>query len=106
MLPLDRNILGNVVHEAWIKWVQSQSQGKSSLRQDSVNSWTILYEELPENEKEANRQIGEAVLDFLLPVFFKTIERLENGDFYLEEDNCGNLSMDFNNSTDANINQK
>lgn len=53
----DREELGQVVREAWVRWAHSQPRPKKS--------WLTPWEELGEADREADRQIGEAVRDYL-----------------------------------------
>ena len=48
-----RDILGRVVREAWVKWALTQPNPKPS--------WLLSYDQITESDKEADRQIGEAV---------------------------------------------
>jgi hypothetical protein len=57
-LPYDRDTLGRFVREAWVRWAQTQPDPKPS--------WLVAYDELPEADKEADRQIGEAVARWTL----------------------------------------
>jgi hypothetical protein len=57
-LPLDRDTLGRMVREAWVRWAQTQPTPKPS--------WLLPYDELAEPDKEADRQIGEAVARWTL----------------------------------------
>lgn len=50
-----RDHLGRVVRLAWIRWAKMQPDPKSS--------WLVPYDELSEPEKEADRQIGQAVIE-------------------------------------------
>jgi hypothetical protein len=52
-LPFDRDTLGRMVREAWVRWALTQPAPKSS--------WLAPYDDLAEADKEADRQIGEAV---------------------------------------------
>lgn len=52
-LPLDRDTLGRMVREAWVRWAMTQPSPKPS--------WLLPYDELAEPDKEADRQIGEAI---------------------------------------------
>lgn len=52
----DRDTLGRVVREAWVRWASQQPAPKPS--------WLLPYDELSEPEKEADRQIGEAVVAY------------------------------------------
>lgn len=49
----DRDALGRLVREAWVKWALTQTNPKPS--------WLVPYDELSEPDKEADRQIGEAI---------------------------------------------
>lgn len=51
----DRDDLGRRVRAAWIKWALTQPSPKPS--------WLVPYDELPETDKEADRQIGEALVE-------------------------------------------
>jgi hypothetical protein len=57
-LPFDRDVLGRMVREAWVRWAQTQSNPKPS--------WLAPYEDLDEAGKEADRQIGENVARWTL----------------------------------------
>ena len=50
----DRERGGRVVREAWIKWARTQPNPKPS--------WLVPWEGLSEPDKEADRQIWEAVV--------------------------------------------
>ena len=50
----DRDEVGKVVRDAWIRWALTQPSPKLS--------WFTKYEDLSEADKEADRQIGEAVI--------------------------------------------
>lgn len=52
-IPIDREQLGRFVREAWVRWAKTQPNPKPS--------WLVDYDELSEPDKEADRQIGEAV---------------------------------------------
>ena len=52
-LPYDRDYLGRLVREAWVRWAYTQPNPKSS--------WLVDYDELAEPDKEADRQIGECI---------------------------------------------
>ena len=54
---LDRDVLGRVVRKAWIEWASQQPDPKAS--------WLVPYEELDEHDKEADRLIGERVLQYV-----------------------------------------
>ncbi len=49
----DRERLGRVAREAWIKWARQQPEPKAS--------WLVPWDGLSEPEREVDRQIGEAV---------------------------------------------
>lgn len=49
-----RDFIGQIVRDAWVKWAQTQLNPKAS--------WLLPYAELSEADKEADRQIGEAVV--------------------------------------------
>lgn len=57
-LPFDRDQLGRFVREAWVRWAQTQPNPKPS--------WLVSYDELDEPDKEADRQIGEAIARWTL----------------------------------------
>lgn len=57
-LPFDRDTLGRFVREAWVRWAEKQDNPKPS--------WLAPYDELSEFDKEADRQIGEAVARWTL----------------------------------------
>jgi hypothetical protein len=52
-LPIERDTLGRMVREAWVRWAQTQPAPKPS--------WLAPYDDLSEADKEADRQIGEAI---------------------------------------------
>lgn len=56
-----REELGCLVRRAWVKWAMEQPKPKAS--------WLVPYSELPESDKEADRQIGEAVYKYALSDF-------------------------------------
>ena len=56
-VPLTRDDLGRLVREAWVRWALTQDQPKPS--------WLVPYDQLAEADKEADRQIGEALRDHL-----------------------------------------
>jgi hypothetical protein len=64
-LPIDRDTLGRMVREAWVRWAQTQPDPKPS--------WLQPYDELAEPDKEADRQIGEAIATWTV---HRTIEKL------------------------------
>lgn len=57
-LPYDRDTLGRFVREAWVRWAKTQPAPKTS--------WLVDYDELSEPDKEADRQIGEAVAQWTI----------------------------------------
>lgn len=52
-----RDELGRVVRNAWVQWAKQQPDPKPH--------WLTPYDQLSEADKEADRQIGEAVKQFL-----------------------------------------
>jgi hypothetical protein len=56
--PWSRDDLGRFVREAWVRWAKTQPSPKPS--------WLVPWEELAEPDKEADRQIGEAVARWTL----------------------------------------
>jgi hypothetical protein len=75
-----RDRLGRVVRETWIRWAKMQPNPKAS--------WLVPYDGLSEPDKEADRMIGEAVLEFVAgprsstidPKFLTTISPGEFGE--------------------------
>ena len=57
-LPFSRDELGRMVREAWVRWAQTQPNPKPT--------WLVPYEGLDEPDKEADRQIGEAIARWTL----------------------------------------
>lgn len=57
-LPFSRDDLGRFVREAWVRWAETQPDPKPS--------WLIPFDQLAEPDKEADRQIGEAVARWTL----------------------------------------
>jgi len=57
-LPFDRDELGQMVRDAWVRWALTQSDPKPS--------WLVPYHLLSENDKEADRQIGETIARWTL----------------------------------------
>lgn len=55
----NRDELGRKVREAWVRWALTQPDPKSS--------WLVDYDDLSECDKEADRQIGEAIAQFSWP---------------------------------------
>jgi chromosome segregation ATPase len=53
-----RDTLGRYVREAWIRWARIQPNPKPS--------WLVEYDDLPEPDKEADRQIGECIARWTL----------------------------------------
>jgi hypothetical protein len=49
----ERDRLGRLVREAWVNWARTQPNPKPS--------WLVPYDDLSEADKEADRQIGEAI---------------------------------------------
>jgi hypothetical protein len=56
--PVDRDTLGRFVREAWVRWALAQPHPKPS--------WLVPYDDLSEADKEADRQIGEAIVRWTL----------------------------------------
>ena len=52
-MDVDRDVLGRVVRKAWVQWARTQPNAKPF--------WLVPYDSLTESDKEADRQIGEAV---------------------------------------------
>ena len=57
-LPFERDELGRMVREAWVRWALTRPQPKPS--------WLVPYADLAEPDKEADRQIGEAIARWAL----------------------------------------
>jgi hypothetical protein len=57
-LPFERDVLGRMVREAWVRWAETQPNPKLS--------WLVPYEDLYEADKEADRQIGESIARWTL----------------------------------------
>jgi hypothetical protein len=57
-LPFDRDVFGRMAREAWVRWAKEQSAPNQS--------WLLSYEDLPESDREAYRQIGEDVARWTL----------------------------------------
>ncbi len=57
-LPFDRDTAGRMVREAWVRWAETQPSPKLS--------WLLPYDDLSEPDKEADRQIGEAIARWTL----------------------------------------
>lgn len=64
-----RDVLGRLVRDAWVKWARSQPNPKAS--------WLVPYDDLPEADKEADRQIGEALTTAFPPVLTAALRRDE-----------------------------
>jgi len=54
---IDRDRLGEFVRMAWIEWAHEQPDPKPS--------WLVPYQDLSEADKEADRRIGEFVMNVL-----------------------------------------
>lgn len=52
-LAINRDLLGQMVREAWVRWAKTQPNPKPS--------WLEPYECLSEADQEADRQIGEVI---------------------------------------------
>jgi hypothetical protein len=57
---ISRDFLGQIVRDAWVKWAKQQPAPKAS--------WLAPYAKLSEPDKEADRQIGEAVAQWVLEI--------------------------------------
>lgn len=57
-IPFDRETAGRFVREAWVRWAHTQPSPKAS--------WLVPYDDLSEADKEADRQIGEALARWTL----------------------------------------
>ena len=55
-ITLDRDRLGQMVRHAWVEWAKTQDAAKPS--------WLLPYDELSEADKEADRQIGEYLIEW------------------------------------------
>jgi hypothetical protein len=55
-LTLDRDWLGRMVRHAWVEWAKTQDAPKAH--------WLLPYDELSEPDKEADRQIGEYLIEW------------------------------------------
>lgn len=55
---VDREYLGQLVRNVWIKWAEEQENPKSH--------WLTPWEELSEDMKEVDRRIGESVADYII----------------------------------------
>lgn len=82
-LPIDRETLGRMVREAWVRWAQTQPDPKLS--------WLAPYDELSEPDKEADRQIGEAIARWTL---IHDAARLSLNPPVTAPDDIGRLSVD------------
>ena len=68
--PLDRDALGRMVREAWIRWAKTHPAPKPS--------WLMPYDQLQEADKEADRQIGEAIASqYCSPKFNDNLAAIE-----------------------------
>jgi hypothetical protein len=54
MLAINREEGGELVRLAWIRWAKTQQQPKAS--------WLVSWANLTEQDKEANRQIWDAIV--------------------------------------------
>src|ERR1700730_16063496 len=57
-LPFERDELGRLVREAWVRWALTQPNPKQT--------WLVPYNELEECDKEADRHIGESIARWTL----------------------------------------
>lgn len=67
-MDVDRDVLGRVVRKAWVQWARTQLNAKPS--------WLVPYDSLTESDKEADRQIGEAVAHALEAVDLSDYEKM------------------------------
>jgi hypothetical protein len=58
MTEADRDFLGRLVRQAWVQWAETQPNPKAS--------WLAPYDDLSEPDREADRQIGEAIARWTL----------------------------------------
>lgn len=56
---LSRDELGRIVRDAWVRWARQQPNLKPS--------WILAYDDLADEDKEADRLIGEAVVAAIEP---------------------------------------
>jgi hypothetical protein len=68
---MNRDDLGRIVRKAWVRWARMQPDPKPS--------WLVPYDELSEADKEADRQIGEAVASETLRRFLADVHRAAYG---------------------------
>jgi transcriptional regulator with XRE-family HTH domain len=52
-LPCTRDVLGRLVRAAWVRWARQQQEPKAE--------WLLSYDEIGEDQREVDCQIGEAV---------------------------------------------
>jgi len=57
-IAFSRDELGRMVREAWVRWAQTRPNPKPT--------WLVPYDDLAEPDKEADRQIGEAIARWTL----------------------------------------
>lgn len=69
-LPIKRDELGRMVREAWLRWAETQTNSKPS--------WLVPYEDLDDQDKEADQQIGETIARWTL--LFSAAEKLPEFD--------------------------
>jgi NTP pyrophosphatase (non-canonical NTP hydrolase) len=69
----DRDYGGRLVREAWVRWAKTQPSPKAS--------WLVPYEELSEPDKEADRQIAEALWNVRAPPPAPEAQRWRNDAF-------------------------
>ena len=50
---LDRETLGRIVRDTWVRWACAQRDPKAS--------WLVTWDGLPESDREVDRLIGEAI---------------------------------------------
>lgn len=81
---LDRDAMGRVVREAWVRWALTQPNPKPS--------WLVPYDELSEADKEADRQIAESVFHRLNARRHELIELGLRSDRRMTETEAAELS--------------
>lgn len=60
---MTRDDLGRIVHKAWSEWAKSQTAVAVNPAAPQLHS----YDQLSEAAKEGHRQIGEAVMEAVVP---------------------------------------
>lgn len=70
----ERDLGGRLVRQAWVRWAASQADPKPS--------WLVSYDDLDESDKEADRQIAEALWaaqDNYIAELEAKLERIDRG---------------------------